>query len=64
MIDLDDVTVIARLPASLLVHYEGEEFTVPFSQIEDNDDLNEDSEPDETGTLTIPEWLARDRGVI
>ena len=64
MIDLDDMIVVRRLHSSLLVLYEGEEFPVPFSQIEDNGDLNKDSDPDDEGTLTVPLWLAKDRGVV
>ena len=64
MTDLDDVIVVRRLPSSLLVFYEGEEFSVPFSQIEDNGSLSKDSGPDEEGTLTVPLWLAKDRGVV
>jgi hypothetical protein len=46
----------------LVVDYENEEGVIPFSQIDEESDVMEDSEKGETGTLVIPEWLAKVRG--
>jgi hypothetical protein len=62
-VTLDDCIVVKRLKNSLLVQYEGEEIIIPFSQICADSDFDEDSEPDDSGTLVIPLWLADDRGV-
>lgn len=62
-VTLEDCTVVKVLPNSLIVFYEGEEFQVPFSTIDDDSELHSESEVDESGTLVIPLWLAEDRGV-
>lgn len=62
-VELEDCTVVKVLPASLIVHYEGEEIQIPFSQIQDDSELDDGSDPDDSGSLFIPLWLAEDRGV-
>ena len=61
--ELDDCLIVKRLPASFIVQYEGEEIQVPYSLVRASGDLDEDSEPDESGSLVVPLWLAEVRGV-
>lgn len=63
-VTLEEVCVVRRTESSLLVEYEGEEFFIPFSEISDESEITEDSEPGDTGELIIPEWLAEDRGLV
>lgn len=52
---------VSQSGTSLLVSYEGEKYWIPQSQI------HEDSEvwkKGDEGTLIIPVWLAKDRGMV
>ena len=48
-------------PKSLVVIFEGEEVLIPKSQIGEFSEVREEGD---SGTLVIPRWLARDRGMI
>ena len=52
-----------RLARSLICQVEGEEVVLPLSQIMPGGELGADAEQGETGTMCIPLWLARDRGL-
>lgn len=57
------VTVLVNSPLSLKVEDEnGEEKWVPHSQICAKSKINGDSDRGDEGELTIPFWLAKDRG--
>jgi len=48
-------------PRSLIVVFEGEEVLIPKSQIGESSEVWSEGD---SGTLVIPRWLARDRGMI
>ena len=56
--------VVVATADALLCNIDGEEVWIPKSTLEAGSDLDEDSEPGDEGTITIPGWLAEDRGLV
>jgi hypothetical protein len=59
--EIEDVVAIANTDKAVLVRIEGADYWIPFSQI------GEDStvwEKGDSGTLVIPAWLAKSKGII
>lgn len=50
--------VVKHHEKAMLVRHENEEGWIPYSQIHDDSELYESSEPNEEGELVIPYWLA------
>lgn len=48
--------------ALLVIDDEDNEVWIPLSQIMSDSDITEDSEPGDTGELSVPKWIAKDRG--
>jgi hypothetical protein len=48
-------------PKSLIVVFDGEEILIPKSQIGETSEVWAEGD---SGTLVIPRWLARDRGML
>lgn len=58
-----DAVVIKRLDKAVVLDIEGEEMVIPKSQLLEDSQITEDSEEGESGCLSIPAWLAQDRGL-
>lgn len=60
-----EVMVVKTTDAALLVQVDGHEDPVwiPKSQIDDTSEIDDQADPEDIGTLTIPEWLAREKGL-
>jgi hypothetical protein len=54
----ETVQVIRKTDKAILCIYEEVEAWIPFSQILDDSEIYNASEPGEKGTLCIPDWLA------
>ena len=60
-----EVTVKHKTSSALLVDDgSSNEVWIPISQIMFDSEINEDSEPGDTGELVVAEWIAKDRGWI
>lgn len=60
---LIEVTVKHKTSNALLVVDDSDnEVWIPMSQIMFDSEINEDSEPGDTGELVVAEWIAKDRG--
>lgn len=57
-----EVDVLKMHDQSMLVEYEGEEASIPYSIIEEESEINEFSEEGDSGDLVIPRWKAIDVG--
>ena len=57
-----EVEVIKTTEKAILVNYEGEEVWVAKSQIHDDSEIFEDC-PVAIGTLALPYWLAKEKGL-
>lgn len=58
------VEVKAKGAKALLVDIDGEgEHWIPFSQICDSSDIDENSEREECGVITVSEWIALEKGL-
>ncbi|MGE4442744.1 MAG: hypothetical protein AB7D27_14845 [Desulfomicrobium sp.] len=60
MIDVEDLEFRCEAGAAIIVESDGEKTSLPKSQIE----WDEYASPGEIITVTMPEWLAMDRGLI
>lgn len=60
MIEVEDLEFRTEAGAAIIVEYDGEEVSLPQSQIEWPDD----AERGDLITVTMPEWLAMDRRLI
>uniref|UniRef100_I2Q074 Uncharacterized protein n=1 Tax=Desulfovibrio sp. U5L TaxID=596152 RepID=I2Q074_9BACT len=60
MIDVEDLEFRREAGAAIIVEYDGEEISLPVSQIE----WPEDATRGKLITVTMPEWLAEDRRII
>ncbi|WP_300157133.1 hypothetical protein [Solidesulfovibrio sp.] len=60
MIEVEDLEFRREAGAAIIVEYDGEEVSLPQSQIE----WPEDAACGDLITVTMPEWLAMDRGLI
>ncbi|MHC1788576.1 hypothetical protein [Solidesulfovibrio sp.] len=60
MIEVEDLEFRHEAGAAIIVEYDGEEVSLPQSQIE----WPEDATRGDLITVTMPEWLAEDRGLI
>ena len=57
------VEVKVKTSDALLVEDDsGDEVWIPLSQIMNDSDITEDSEPGDTGELVVSTWIAKDRG--
>lgn len=59
-----DVEVIGKTEKALEVSDGDTKAWIPFSIIDEDSGITEDSEIGESGTLIIPEWKAMDAGFI
>jgi hypothetical protein len=59
--ELEDVVAIANTDKAVLVRIEGADYWIPFSLIGEESTVWEKGD---TGTLTIPVWLAKTKGII
>lgn len=50
--------------AALLVDLDGEDVWFPFSQIHDDTEIGPESEPGDTGTITVSEWIAIEKNLV
>ena len=57
----ETVEVVRKTDKAVLCRYETVEAWIPFSQIMDDSEIYNASEPGDTGTLVIPEWLAEQK---
>jgi hypothetical protein len=60
MIDVEDLEFLHETDSAILVECDGEEVWLPLSQIE----WDGDAERGDTITVSMPEWLAEDKGLI
>ncbi|UJX41738.1 hypothetical protein K9F62_03280 [Desulfovibrio sp. JY] len=60
MIEVEDLEFRCEAGAAIIVEYDGEGISLPVSQVE----WPEDAERGDMITVTMPEWLAMDRGLI
>lgn len=62
-VEFDNVKLLRQTDLAGLFEFEdGEEFWIPWSQIEENeDDVSHDGD---VGTLSVAEWLAIQKGLI
>jgi hypothetical protein len=59
--EIEDVEAIRETDAALLCLIAGREVWIPKSQIHDDSEVwGEEQE----GTLVIPEWLAKEKGLV
>ena len=58
-----DVEIRGATDKALLVEYEGEEFWIPKSQIDDDSEIYSSRQLGKTGTLVLPYWLAEEKGL-
>jgi hypothetical protein len=59
-----DVEVIAQKRKAVKVSNGDIEVWVPYSLIDADSEINEDSEPDEVGVLIIPQWKAEELELV
>lgn len=59
-VEIHDVTVKYETDGALLVVADGEEVWIPKSQIDDDSEVYAKGT---SGTLIIPRWLAREKGL-
>jgi hypothetical protein len=59
--EIEDVESVRASELALLCRVAGREVWIPLSQIDDDSEV---WEPEQTGTLVIPEWLAKEKGLI
>lgn len=57
----EEVTVLRETGAAILIEYENEEFWIPKSQIQED---SEACSKGDVGTLSIPKWLAKEKGLL
>ena len=57
----ETVEVVRKTDKAVLCRYEGVESWIPFSQILDDSEVYNASEPGDQGKLCIPEWLAENK---
>lgn len=57
----EEVTVLRETEAAILIEYENEEFWIPKSQIQEDSEV---SGVGDVGTLSIPRWLAKEKGLL
>jgi hypothetical protein len=60
MIEVEDLEFRTEAGAAVIVECDGKEISLPLSQIE----WPEDATRGDLITVTMPEWLAEDRGLI
>jgi hypothetical protein len=60
-VQIQNVTVVMEKEKALLVEVEGEQIWIPKSQIHDDSEVYK---ADTEGTLVIPEWLAKEKGLV
>ncbi len=60
MIEVEDLEFLHETDSAILVEYDGEEVWLPLSQIE----WDGDAEKGDSITVTMPEWLAEEKGLI
>lgn len=61
-VEFEDVEVIAATPRAILCLFpEGEEVWIPKEQIDPESEVSDNGD---YGTLVIPEWLAKNEGLI
>ena len=65
---LEDCVVIADpTDKAVLVRHEGSDYWIPFSQIDPESSILKDTrelEKGDTGSIIIPSWLAREKGIV
>lgn len=57
----EEVTVLRETEAAILIEYENEEFWIPKSQIQEDSEARSKGD---VGTLSIPRWLAKEKGLL
>jgi hypothetical protein len=60
-VHFDDVTVKHATDKAILAVIDGKQEWIPKSQIAADSEVQDDGDE---GTLIIPEWLAKDKGLI
>lgn len=60
----ETVTVVRCTDKAVLIHYEGVDAWIPFSQILDDSEVYDTAKPGDEGTLCIPVWLAEQKGLM
>lgn len=58
-IDVEEVTV--ETDKAILIWTDGEAFWIPKSQIDESSEVQGKGD---SGTLLIPEWLAKEKGIL
>lgn len=58
------VEVVRMGEKAVLVRYEGIEVWIPYSQLLDDSEVCQRSEPGEECSLVIPDWLAEAKGLM
>jgi len=59
-VEVEVTEVIAQTDKAILCVIEGEHVWIPTSQIKDESEVCEDGD---SGTLVIPRWLAKEKGL-
>jgi hypothetical protein len=60
----ETVKVVRKSDKAVLVEYCTVEAWIPFSQILDDSEIYNVSEPGDEGKLCLPEWLAEKKGLV
>lgn len=59
-----EVTVVRQGDAAVLVTDGTVERWVPFSLIDEDSEIDENSDPEDEGILVIPQWKAEELGLV
>lgn len=59
-VELEDCDIIAETDLAFLIEYDGDEYWIPRSQIEDPESLEEGDGP---VTVSVTEWIAEQKGI-
>lgn len=61
MVTIPDVRCMVATDSSMLCRIDGADYWIPRSQVDESSEIEELGDE---GNLTIPEWLAVDRGLV
>lgn len=62
--ELGEGIVLRTTEAAVLVEVENEEIWIPKSLLHEDSEIDEDSEPDQEGSVVVPLWWAEQEGYV